>query len=137
MGVGEVFVDLVEADQELLEAGRAGDDVREVPTAESTDNGPLTQFQKPNALFGSMPNSATFSRLVGDGDEVLLMASGVLLVEPSMAPLALSSSEQPGAGFASVGQGLQGGEGLGDDDEQGDAWSRPLVLLSQVVPGRC
>lgn len=40
---------------------------------------------------------------------------------------------QPGEASPGVGQGLQGGEGLGDDDEQGGLRVEALGLLGQVV----
>ena len=74
-GVGEVLVDLVEAVQELLETGRAEDHGQGGADGGIDGVTAANQFQKPNALFGSMPNSSTFSRLVETATKCFLMAS--------------------------------------------------------------
>jgi len=132
-GVGEVLIDLVEAVQELLEAGRAEDDGQRgadggVDGVTAADPVPEAErVVRVDAEFGDL------LQVGGDGDEVLLDGFGVLLVGAVDGALGLELFEQPGAGFTGVGQGLQGGEGLGDDDEQGGLRVEALGLLGQVV----
>ena len=132
-GVGEVFIDLVEAVQELLEAGRAEDDGQRgadggVDGVTAADPVPEAErVVRVDAEFGDL------LQVGGDGDEVLLDGFGVLLVGAVDGALGLELFEQPGAGFTGVGQGFQGGEGLGDDDEQGGLRIEALGLLGQIV----
>ena len=133
-GVGEVLIDLVEAVQELLEAGRAEDDGQRgadggVDGVTAADPVPEAErVVRVDAEFGDL------LQVGGDGDEVLLDGLGLLsLVALGDGAVGGELFEQPGAGFASVGQGLQGGEGLGDDDEQGGLRVEALGLLGQVV----
>ena len=103
-----------------------------MPTAESTVTAadPVPEAERVvrvDAEFGDL------LQVGGDGDEVLLDGFGVLLVGAVDGALGLELFEQPGAGFTGVGQGLQGGEGLGDDDEQGGLRVEALGLLGQVV----
>ena len=132
-GVGEVFVDLVEAVQELLEAGRSEDHGQGgadggVDGVTATDPVPEAEgVVRVDAELGDL------LQVGGDGDEVLLDGFGVLLVGTVDGTLGLELFEQPGAGLTGVGQGLQRGEGLGDDDEQGGLRVEALGLLGQVV----
>ena len=91
-GVGEVFVDLVEAVQELLEAGRSEDHGQGgadggVDGVTATDPVPEAErVVRVDAELGDL------LQVGGDGDEVLLDGFGILLVGTVDGTLALSSS---------------------------------------------
>ncbi len=128
-----VFVDLVEAVQELLEAGRAEDHGE--GGADGGVDGVAAADPVPEAK-GVGRIDAELGDLLqvgGDGDEVLLDGFGVLLIGTVDGTLGLELLEQPGTSLTGVGQGLQGGEGLGDDDEQRGLRIEALGLLGQVV----
>ena len=132
-GVGEVFVDLMEAVQELFETFRS--EHHGEGGADGCVHGVAAANPVPEAE-GVGRVDAELSDLLqvgGDGDEVLLDGFGVLLVGAVDCAGGLEGVEQPGAGFASVGQGFQGGEGLGNDDEQGGLRVEALGLFGQIV----
>ena len=132
-GVGEVFVDLVEAVQELLEAGRAedhGEGGADGGIDGVTAADPVPEAERVVRVDAELGD---LLQVGGDGDEVLLDGFGVLGVGTVDGALGLELFEQPGAGLTGVGQGFQGGEGLGNDDEQGGLRIEALGLLGQVV----
>ena len=132
-GVGEVLVDLVEAVQELLEAGRAEDHGER--GADGGVHGVAAADPVPEAE-GVLRVDAELGDLLqvgGDSDEVLADGLGFLLLGTVDGAGGLELLKQPGAGAAGVGQGLQRGEGLGDDDEQRGLRIEALGLLGQVV----
>ncbi len=133
-GVRVVFVDLVEAVQEFLEAGRAEDHGE--GGADGGVDGVAAADPVPEAERVVRVDAELLDLLQvgGDGDEVLLDGFGFLgLVAGGDRAGRGELLEQPGTGLAGVGQGLQGGEGLGDDDEQRGLRVEALGLLGQVV----
>ena len=119
--------------QEFLEAGRAEDHGEGgadggVDGVTATDPVPEAEgVVRVDAELGDL------LQVGGNGDEVLLDGFGVLLVGTVDGAGGLELLKQPGAGLAGVGQGFQGGEGLGNDDEQGGLRIEALGLLGQVV----
>ena len=133
-GVGEVLVDLMEAVQELLETSRAEDHGQ--GGADGGVNGvtaanPVPETERVVRIDAELLD---LLQIGGDGHEVLLDGFGLLsLITLGDGAVGGELLEQPSAGLASVGQGLQGGEGLGNDDEQGGLRIEALGLLGQVV----
>ena len=90
----------------------------EVPIAESTEYRPPTQSQKPNAFVRVDAERGHLVERSGHGNEVLgdcRVGGLVAFLDGSGSP---QSIEQPTAGQPRIGQRLQGGKGLGGDDEQ-------------------
>ena len=113
-GVGEVLVDLVEAVQELLETSRAedhGEGGADGGVDGVTAANPVPETERVVRIDAELLD---LLQVGGDGHEVLLDGFGLLsLITLGDSAVGGELLEQPGAGFASVGQGLQGGEALG------------------------
>ena len=132
-GVAEVLVDGVEALEELLEAlGAEHDDQRQahggVNGIAATDPVPETE-----GVGGVDTEGLDLLECGGNGDEVLCHGLGVLLIGAVDGALSLELLEHPGLDLAGVGEGLERGEGLGDDDYERGLGIQALELLGLVV----
>ena len=132
-GVAEVLVDGVEALEELLEAlGAEHDDQRQ---AHGGVDGVAAADPVPEAegVGGVDTEGLDLLKCGGNGDEVLCHGLGVLLIGTVDGALSLELLEHPGLDLASVGEGLERGEGLGDDDHERGLGIQALELLGLVV----
>ena len=132
-GVAEVLVDGVEALEELLEAlGAEHDDQRQ---AHGGVNGIAAADPVPETegVGGVDTEGLDLLECGGDGDEVLCHGLGVLLIGAVDGALSLELLEHPGLDLASVGEGLERGEGLGDDDHERGLGIQAFELLGLVV----
>lgn len=132
-GVAEVLVDNVEALEELLETlGAEHDDQRQahggVDGVAAADPVPETE-----SVGGVDTEGLNLLECGGDGDEVLCHGLGVLLIGAVNGALSLELLEHPGLDLAGVGEGLERGEGLGDDDHERGLGIQTLELLGLVV----
>ena len=129
----EIGVHVVESREEVLEAvGAERDDEREahggVDGGATADPGPEEGPRvRVDAEFGDL------LQVGGDGDEVLLDGLGAGPLGAVDGARGLQGIEHPCLDLATVGEGLERGEGLGDDDEQGGLRIEALGLLGQVV----
>ena len=132
-GVAEVLVDGVEALEELLEAlGTEHDDQRQ---AHGGVNGIAAADPVPETegVGGVDAEGLDLVECGGDSDEVLGHGLGVLLIGAVDGALSLELLEHPGLDLAGVGEGLERGEGLGDDDYERGLGIQALELLGLVV----
>ena len=132
-GVAEVLVDGVEALEELLEAlGAEHDDQRQ---AHGGVDGVAAADPVPEAegVGGVDTEGLDLLECGGNGDEVLCHGLGVLLIGAVDGALSLELLEHPGLDLAGVGEGLERGEGLGDDDYERGLGIQALELLGLVV----
>ena len=132
-GVAEVLVDGVEALEELLEAlGTEHDDQRQ---AHGGVDGVAAADPVPEAegVGGVDAEGLNLLECGGNGDEVLGHGLGVLLIGAVDGTLSLELLEHPGLDLASVGEGLERGEGLGDDNHERGLGIQTLELLCLVV----
>ena len=132
-GVAEVLVDGVEALEELLETlGAEHDDQRQ---AHGGVNGIAAADPVPKTEGVGRVDTEGLNLLEcgGDGDEVLCHGLGVLLIGTIDGALSLELLEHPGLDLAGVGEGLERGEGLGDDDHERGLGIQTLELLGLVV----
>ena len=131
--VAEVLVDSVEALEELLEAlGTEHNDQRQthggVDRIATADPVPETKgVGRVDAEGLDLVESG------GNGNEVLSHGLGVLLIGAVDGALSLELLEHPGLDFAGVGEGLERGEGLGDDDHERGLGIQTLELLGLIV----
>ena len=131
--VAEVLVDGVEALEELLEAlGAEHDDQRQ---AHGGVNGIAAADPVPETegVGGVDTEGLNLLECGGDGDEVLCHGLGVLLIGAVDGALGLELFKHPGLDLAGVGEGLERGEGLGDDDHERGLGIQALELLGLVV----
>ena len=131
--VAEVLVDSVEALEELLEAlGTEHDDQRQ---AHGGVDGVAAADPVPEAegVGGVDTEGLNLLECGGNGDEVLCHGLGVLLIGAVDGALGLELLEHPGLDLAGVGEGLERGEGLGDDDHERGLGIQALKLLGLVV----
>ena len=131
--VAEVLVDGMEALEELLEAlGAEHDDQRQ---AHGGVDGVAAADPVPEAesVSGVDAEGLDLLECGGDSDEVLGHGLGVLLIGAVDGALSLELLEHPGLDLASVGEGLERGEGLGDDDHERSLGIQTLELLGLVV----
>ena len=131
--VAEVLVDGMEALEELLEAlGAEHDDQRQahggVDGVAAADPVPETK-----SVSGVDAEGLNLLECGGNGDEVLCHGLGVLLIGAIDGALSLELLEHPGLDLAGVGEGLERGEGLGDDDHERGLGIQTLELLGLVV----
>ena len=131
--VAEVLVDGVEALKELLEAlGAEHDDQRQahggVDRIAAADPVPKTE-----GVGGVDTESLDLLECGGNGDEVLCHGLGVLLLGTVDGTLSLELLEHPGLDLASVGEGLERSEGLGDDNHERGLGIQATELLGLVV----
>ena len=131
--VAEVLVDGVEALEELLEAlGAKHDDQRQahggVDGVAAADPVPETE-----GVGGVDTEGLNLLECGGDGDEVLCHGLGVLLIGAVDGALSLELLEHPGLDLSGVGEGLERGEGLGDDDHERGLGIQALELLGLIV----
>ena len=132
-GVAEVLVDGMEALEELLEAlGAEHDDQRQ---AHGGVDGVAAADPVPEAegVGGVDAEGLDLLECGGNGDEVLCHGLGVLLIGAVDGALSLELLEHPGLDFAGVGEGLERGEGLGDDDHERGLGIQTLELLGLIV----
>ena len=132
-GVAEVLVDGVEALKELLEAlGAEHDDQRQ---AHGGVDGVAAADPVPEAedVGGVDTEGLDLLECGGNGDEVLGNGVGVLLIGTVDGALSLELLEHPGLDLAGVGEGLERGEGLGDDDHERGLGIEALELLCLIV----
>ena len=132
-GVAEVLVDGVEALKELLEAlGAEHDDQRQahggVDRVAAADPVPETK-----GVSGVDAEGLDLLECGGNGDEVLCHGLGVLLIGTVDGALSLELLEHPGLDLTGVGEGLERGEGLGDDDHECGLGIQAAELLGLVV----
>ena len=118
LGGGEVLVHGVEPGQEVLESlrpdghGQRGADGR-VDRVASADPTPEAEgVDRVDAELGHLVQGG------GHGDEMLGDGLGARLVGVVDGTGGDQTIKQPGAHAAGIGEGLQGGEGLGGDDDQ-------------------
>ena len=131
--VAEVLVDGMEALEELLEAlGAEHDDQRQ---AHGGVDGVTAADPVPEAesVGGIDTEGLNLLKCGGNGDEVLCHGLGVLLIGAIDGALSLELLEHPGLDLTSVGEGLERGEGLGDDDHERGLGIQTLELLGLVV----
>ena len=131
--VAEVLVDGVEALEELLEAlGAEHDDQRQahggVDGVAAADPVPETE-----GVCGVDTEGLNLLECGGNGDEVLCHGLGVLLIGTVDGTLSLELLEHPGLDLASVGEGLERGESLGNDDHERGLGIEALELLCLIV----
>ena len=131
--VAEVLVDGVEALEELLEAlGTEHDDQRQahgrVDGVAAADPIPETK-----SVSGVDAEGLDLLECGGNSDEVLGHGLGVLLIGAVDGALSLELLEHPGLGLASVSEGLERGESLGDDNHERGLGIQALELLGLVV----
>ena len=132
-GIAEVLVDGVEALEELLEAlGAEHDDQRQ---AHGGIDGIAAANPVPETegVGGVDAEGLNLLESGGNGDEVLGHGLGVLLIGTVDGALSLELLEHPGLDLAGVGEGLERGEGLGDDDYERGLGVQALELLGLVV----
>ena len=131
--VAEVLVDSVEALEELLEAlGTEHNDQRQthggVDRIATADPVPETKgVGRVDAEGLDLVESG------GNGNEVLSHGLGVLLIGAVDGALSLELLEHPGLDLAGVGEGLERGEGLRDDDHERGLGIQTFELLGLVV----
>ena len=131
--VAEVLVDGMEALEELLEAlGTKHDDQRQ---AHGGVNGVTAADPVPETEGVGRVDTEGLDLVErgGDGDEVLGHSLGVLLIGAVDGALGLKLLEHPGLDLAGVGEGLERGEGLGDDDHERGLGVQTLELLGLIV----
>ena len=131
--VAEVLVDGVEALEELLEAlGAEHDDQRQahggVDRIAAADPVPETE-----GVCGVDTEGLNLLECGGNGDKVLCHGLGVLLIGTVDGTLSLELLEHPGLDLASVGEGLERGESLGNDDHERGLGIEALELLCLIV----
>ena len=131
--VAEVLVDGMEALEELLEAlGAEHDDQRQahggVDGVAAADPVPETK-----GVSGVDTEGLNLLECGGNGDEVLCHGLGVLLIGAIDGALSLELLEHPGLDLAGVGEGLERGEGLGDDDHERGLGIQAAELLGLIV----
>ena len=132
-GVAEVLVDGVETLKELLETlGAEHDDQRQT---HGGVNGVAAADPIPEAEGISRVDTEGLNLLEcgGNGDEVLCHSLGVLLLGTVDGTLSLELLEHPGLDLAGVGEGLERGEGLGNDDHERGLGVQTLELLGLIV----
>ena len=132
-GVLEVLVDGVEAGEELLKAlGAVHDDEREthggVDRVAAADPAPEAK-----GVLGVDAKVGYKVERGGNGDEVFGDGLGILRVGTVDGALLGQLGEHPGLHLARVGERLQRGERLGDDDDERGLGIEPLDLLGHVV----
>ncbi len=123
----------MEALEELLEAlGAEDDDQRQahggVDGVAAADPVPETE-----GVGGVDAEGLDLVECGGNGDEVLGHGRGVLLIGTVDGALSLELLEHPGLDLAGVGEGLERGEGLGDDDHERGLGIEALELLCLIV----
>ena len=131
--VAEILVDGMEALEELLEPlGTEHDDQRQahggVNGVTATDPVPETE-----GVGRVDTEGLDLVERGGDGDEVLGHGLGVLLIGAVNGALGLELLEHPGLDLAGVGEGLERGEGLGDDNHERGLGVQTLELLGLIV----
>ena len=132
-GVGEVFIDLVETVEELLEARRSEDDGER--EADGGIDGVAAADPIPEAERVGRVNAELLDALKvrGHGHEVLFDGFGLGDLGAVDRVARGELLEEPCARLTGVGQGLEGAEGLGDDDEQRGLRVQVAGLLGDVV----
>ena len=131
--VAEALVDGMEALEELLEAlGAEHDDQRQ---AHGGVDGVAAADPVPEAegVSGVDTEGLNLLECGGNGDEVLCHGLGVLLIGAIDGTLSLELLEHPGLDLAGVGEGLERGEGLGNDDHERGLGIQTAELLGLVV----
>ena len=132
-GVGKVLVQVMEAREELLEPlGAKGDDEREahrsVHRVAAADPVPEAEH-----VLGVDAKLRDLLRIGRHGDEVVADGLGHGIVRVVDGTLRLKPGEEPCARLAGVGQRLQRGKRLRDDDDESGLGVEALDLLGHVI----